>query len=437
MLAVLASVMLVSGMMACGKSSGGKEQEKEQKKENENVSGLDWSAGADASGGKVVLKVRGWRHNDKAYYDEIIRRFEEKYDWIDVDMVLTADSASYYSNLQADLAFNEGVDVFDSHPGKLATFASDGVAAPQTDFKYVDSLMDSAKQVTFIDGQCYGYPNAHNYLGFMYNVDVFKKEGLAVPQTPEELVEVVNKLKAAGYGGISYAGGHIGDSLARAVLYSSLGLDGFEKMGTAIDSGALTDISQVDGIEDVFNTLTYYADNNIYYNAFESTSFDAGISLFAQKKTAIIYGGSWAIGEKDYYFPGLNVAFFPVPTKANTGACFADCAQISVINAHGKNLGAAKLWVEFLASPEISEYYCSNAGMMSNIKGINITHEWQPDFFKGDYVLESNKAKFNFYDYWGSGFQKVLEKTMFAGGNWNEYVKDFEKDLKTLDLKNK
>ena len=131
------------------------------------------------------------------------------------------------------------------------------------------------------------------------------------------------------------------------------------------------------------------------------------------------------------------MAFFPVPTKANTGACFADCAQISIINANGKNLGAAKLWVEFLASPEISEYYCSNAGMVSNIKGISITHEWQPDFFKGDYVLESNKAKFNFYDYWGSGLQKVLEKTMFAGGDWKGYVQDFEEELKVLDLKNK
>lgn len=437
--AVLVSMAMAVGMMACQNASdGGKENEnKGGNKTENNTSALDWSAGADASGGNVTLKVTSWRHNDKEIYDEIIRRFEEKYDWIKIDQVLTADSSSYYSNLQADIAFGEGVDVFDCHPGSLSGYAADGVAAPQTDFDYVDTLTESAKQVTFIDGECYGYSNAYNYLGFIYNVDIFKEEGLTPPQTPEELVQVVKKLKAAGYGGISYAGGHKGDSLARNVLYSSLGLEAFEELGAEIESGNIMDISQAEGMQDVLDTLSYYVDNDVYYNAFEAISFDAGMSLFAQKKTAIMYEGTWAIGEAEYYYPGLNVAFFPVPTKANTGVCFSDCAQISVISSNSKNLGAAKLWVEFLATPEISEYYCSHAGMNSNIKGVSVTHKWAPDFFKGDYVLESNKAKFKFYDYWGAGFFKVLEKTMFGGGDWKPYVQSFEQELKTLDLKNR
>lgn len=434
-IAVLLSMMLAFGMMACGDTSGNEKENNAQ--ESENTSGLDWSAGADASGGEVTLRVTSWRHNDEEYYNEIIRQFEEKYDWINVDMTFTADSSSYYSNLQADIAFGEGVDVFDCHPSKLSSFAEEGVAAPQTDFDYLENMSEAAKQITFIDDECYGYANAYNYLGFIYNVEIFEKEGLEVPQTPEELVEVVNKLKKAGYGGISYAGGHKGESLAKAVLYGTIGLEGFEDLGVEIDNGTITDISENEGVKSALDTLSYYADNDIYYNAYESISFDAGMSLFAQQKTAIMYEGSWAIGEKDYYYPGLEVAFFPVPTTSDTTTCFSDCAQISVINSNSTVLGAAKLWIEFLASPEISEYYCTNAGMKSNIEGVSVTHEWEPDFFSGDYVLESNKAKFNFHDYWGSSFWKVFEKVLFGGGDWTSYVQSLEDELKTLDLKNK
>ncbi len=435
-IAVLTSVLLMFCMTACGSSTNGNNGKGKSNK-GTNASNLDWSAGADASGGKVTIKVASWRHNDREYYEEIVRRFEEKYNWIEVDLSLTADSSSYYTNLQADLAFGEGVDVFDCHPGRLSSFASDGIAAPQTDFDYIENLTDAAKQIAFIDGDCYGYPNAYNYLGFMYNVDVFKQYGLEPPQTPEELVNVVNKLKAAGYGGISYAGGHKGDSLAKNVLYNTMGLDGYEALAEKIDDGSLLDISTNEEVKSTLDTLTYYADKDIYYNAYEAISFDAGMSLFAQKKTAIIYEGSWAIGEKDHYFPGINVAFFPVPTFANTGRSFCDSAQISIINSNSKALGAAKLWVEFLATPEISEYYCNNANMNSNIKGVKITHDWEPSFFNGDYVLESNHATLKYYDYWSNSFSKVFEKALFGGGDWKPYVSSFEDELNTLNLKGK
>lgn len=174
------------------------------------------------------------------------------------------------------------------------------------------------------------------------------------------------------------------------------------------------DISTNEEVKSTLDTLTYYADKDIYYNAYEAISFDAGMSLFAQKKTAIIYEGSWAIGEKDHYFPGINVAFFPVPTFANTGRSFCDSAQISIINSNSKALGAAKLWVEFLATPEISEYYCNNANMNSNIKGVKITHDWEPSFFNGDYVLNPTTQRLNITIIGATVFQRYLKKPCSA-----------------------
>ena len=309
-IAVFASALMVLGTVACGgKSDNVTENQGDSAGE---TSSLDWSAGADASGGEVTLNVTTWRFNDKAYYEEIIRQFEEKYDWITVDLRITPDSSSYYTNLQADMMTGSGADVFDSHPGKLISYVDEGIAAPQTDFEYMENYLDTAKGVTYLYDENYGYMNAYNYVGFIYNRSIFEKEGITVPTTPEEMVAVVNKLKEAGYGGVSYAGNQFGVSIGNSALFTSLGTDGYKAFANGVNDGTITNILDVDGMQSVLDTLAYYNKEDIYYNAYESMSLETGFALLAQEKTAITYGGTWAIGEKDSYFPKIDLGYFPV-----------------------------------------------------------------------------------------------------------------------------
>lgn len=432
LVAMLAAVSMVFGLVACGGTKTGNEGDKTSKDE------YDWSAGADASGGEVTLNVTTWRAHDEAYYNEIIKRFEEKYDWIDVELKLTADSNSYYTNLQADMMNGTAPDVFDSHPGRIINYVNEGLVVPQTDFDYVDTLTDTAKKVSFIDDECYSYLNAYNYVGFMYNKAIFEKQGIAVPKTPEELVAAVNKLKGAGYGGIVYAGAQYGSGLATAALYISVEGDGYDGMMLGIDNGSITDISKVDGVANAMDTIALYGKEDVFYNAYEGIGFEAGMSLFAQEKSAIIYGGSWAIGEKAHYFPNVDVGFFPVPTYANNGKSFAEAAQSTMIYSGSKNLGAAKLWVEHLASAEISEYYCTSAKMMPVIEGVNCTFEGAEELVTNvsGYAIASSNSVFKNKEYWESGLGGILEAVLFEGEDWTAWAKRFASELEEYDLAN-
>ena len=433
-IALLTAATMMFGLVACGNGKTGTQQG------NKDGSDLDWSAGADASGGEVTIRFSTWRQSDKPYYEEIIKRFEEKYDWINVELEINQDASSYYTNLQADLMGGTAVDVFNVHSGpRVVDYATEGHIAPQTDFDYWENYNDSAKSATTVAGVNYGFLDAYNYFGFLYNKSAFAKAGVSVPTTPEELVDVVNKLKAAGYGGAVVAGKTYGsEAIGRSILMSSIGSEGYAALRAGLDNGSITDISTVEGVPEALKTMQTYTENDIYYTAFEGIDYESGMSLYAQEKSAIVYSGSYIFGEKSIYFPNIDTGFFAIPTYANSGNCYAEGAQVSCINANGKNLGAAKLWVEFLATPEISEYYCTNAKMFSTVNGVS------PAFEEKDMIASgiSNFAiraleEFENDEYWATGLQSIYGGVIFEGEDWEGLVRVYTSKLEEYDLANK
>ena len=432
-LALLLSATMMFGLVACGGSDTKEGNNKEA------GSDLDWSAGADASGGDVTIRFSTWRQSDEAYYKEIIKRFEEKYDWIDVELEINSDASSYYSNLQADLMGGTAVDVFNVHSGsRVVDYAEEGHIAPQTDFEYMKNYSDSAKVATTINGENYGFLDAYNYFGFHYNKAAFAKAGVTVPKTPEEFVAVVDKLKAAGYGGAVIAGKTYGfEAIGRAILMGCVGSEGYANLRAGLDNGTITDISDVAGVPEALKTIQTYVEKNIYYDAYEGIDYESGMSLYAQEKSALVYSGSYIFGEKATYFPNIDTGFFAIPTYGENNYCYSEGAQVSCINANGKNIGAAKLWVEFLATPEISEYYCSNAKMFSTVNGVEPVFA-EKDMIKAsatDYALRALE-EFENDEYWGAGFNK-LYRAIFEGEDWEGLVRVYASQLEEYDLANK
>lgn len=433
LVALLMTIIMVLGLVACG----GNDTSKDNGEKDEASTQYDWTKGADESGGNVTIRVATWRINDEPYYQEIIRRFEEKYSWIDVELEIIGVSSTYYSNLQADLVGGSAPDVFDTHPNsRLLEYAKAGLIAPQTDFDYMKNYREDAELVTKIYGENYGYMNAYNYFGFLYNKDILAQAGLSAPTTPEEFVAAVNTLKGMGYGGAVYCGKSNNSAIAEACLMITLGTEGYGKLLEGIDNGTITDIAEVEGVEEALNTLQYYLTEDIFYTSWEGISYESGMSLYAQEKSAFAFAGSYIFGEKDVYFPNVDTGFFPVPTYSGTGLTYTQGAQTSCINAASKNLGAAKLWVEFLATPEISEYYCSNAKMFSTINDV------EPVFDEAEMLLNSCNGyaaraitERENGEYWTNSWQGFLEGIL-EGQDWQSLNKVLRSKLEEFDLAN-
>ena len=430
--ALLLAGSMIFSLVACG----GTGTNGDSNKDGDNSSQwahLDWEAGADASGGDVELRVTTWRVYDQPYYEEIAKRFEEKYDWIDIKLEFTTES-SYYSNLQADIMNGTEPDVMDLNSGHVKDYAKEGVLAPQTDFAYMDSYLDTVKKLTTIDDENYAFMLAYNYFGFMYNMDVFTDLGLSVPSTPQELVNVVNELKKAGYGGISYPGATVGSKIVKNIIGSSVGVEGYKELYGGIDNGSVTDMTTVDGVKEAYETVDMYLENDVFYNAFEGIGYDAATSLFAQKKAAILYGGTYTLGEAESKYPELNIGYFPIPTLKETGLSSAEGAQCASISAKCENLGAAKLWVEFMATPEIASYFCDNSKMISSIEGVEYTNDIAKMIQNSSTGFVMMSGSFGHESYWQGAEDTVRSNVFFNGADWKKELENLARKLEDYDL---
>lgn len=413
---LLIGALMVSSLTACGGSKDNNRQ----------------------SGDKVTLRVATWREQDKQYYEEIEKRFEEKYDWIDVQLEFNSDEVSYEKNIQTDLVTQEAADVLDMHAGdNMQMYGEYGLVVDQSDMEWVKNCDEAALNVCTYDNKTYAFPNNYNYFGFIYNKSIFEKVGVEIPYTPEELVAAVKKLKDAGYGGIIYSGVTNGTNMMRACLTSSMGTENYNKLIVGMDDGSVTDVTSVAGFEEGVKTVEYYTQNDIWYTAYKATSYEPALSLFAQEKSAIMYVGSYLFGERDNFIPDMDAGFFAIPTYADNQMSYAEPGQCTLINANSEHIDEAKLWVEFLATPEISEYYCTNAKMFSTIKGV------EPTFEEADMLLKSAKgvqfSKGSYLhnaEWWQTEWNNLLEGVFWDGKDAKPFIDALNAQLKKADIAN-
>ncbi|WP_439590853.1 ABC transporter substrate-binding protein [Microbacterium sp.] len=143
------------------------------------------------------------------------------------------------------------------------------------------------------------YGGAFNFLPFQYNIEgifynkaIFEENGWDVPETWDDLVTVAGEAKAAGLTPFA-ASGEQGWPLTRLVsgyLFRSLGPDALQKV--ADGDAKLTDPDYVAAAQAIADLGAdgYFGDN------VASLDYDAATNEFLTGKAAMIYMGSWLLG---------------------------------------------------------------------------------------------------------------------------------------------
>lgn len=163
------------------------------------------------------------------------------------------------------------------------------------------------------------YGGAFNFLPFQYNIEgiwynkqMFAEQGWEEPQTWDELLTIAAEAKAAGYTPFT-ASGEQGWPITRLIsgyLFRDLGPDALQKV--ADGEAELTDPEYVEAAAAVAELgANGYFDQNV-----TSLDIDSSYNEFLTGKAAMIYMGSWILGNinSDANQIGAdNVGFFKFP----------------------------------------------------------------------------------------------------------------------------
>lgn len=377
--------MLVTFVLAACSDSG------DDTATNDNNSDSD--NGETATEEKVKLTIGSWRTEDVAKYEKVIALFNETNPDIEVEFSPTKNT-EYNTVLNTALQAGEGPDIFHLRPYAAGLKLADaGFVEPITDINGLDTFSEDYLAASKgADGEQYGVPLNISSTQFFYNKKIFADQGLEVPTTWDEFIEVNEKLLKADITPIAMGtkeGWLL--SLSHGIVGAGV-LDGntfADKLVTGETD--FSDPAFVESIEAMNDLKKYFPANS------EGLGMDDIRTIFAMEQAAMFPLGSWEIPVVSELNPDLDYGFFPMPSKTGNQSVTTWVDGSFAINAKSKNIDAAKTFLEFLTTKEFGELFVDEFKMISAIPGITSDDELLSELSK---TVESSSTPY----YWVINF---------------------------------
>lgn len=221
-----------------------------------------------------------------------------------------------------------------------------------------------------------GYVNNAN--GIIYNKEIFREQGLEVPETWDELIEVCEKLTAAG---ITPFYGTLADSWTVLPSFNGMGAyparDGFfdqmREVGSAVGANSAVSF-QKDFAETGERQAKLYS---YAQEGFRGRTYDDGNGAFARGETAMYMQGVWAMNPIKEANPDIEAGIFPYPmTDSPDDRLLVSGVDVAVmIGRDTPHLEEAKKFVEFLFRPDIIERFAQSQNMIPSVIGAKWSDE--------------------------------------------------------------
>ena len=315
----------------------------------------------DRAQGKVQLIIESWRNDDlKIWRDSIIPAFTKKHPDIDVVFSPTAPT-EYNAVLDAKLKAGTAGDLIACRPfDKSLDLFNAGEIVALNDLPGMDNFSKFALAAWSTDDgkTSFAVPMASVIHGFLYNKAIFKQLGLSVPKTEAEFLAVLDKIKASG----KYIPLVIGtkDQWESATM-------GYQNIGPTLWDGESGRKALIDGTAQynkggflaAFEALAKW--RPYLPPGYQALAYPDSQNLFAQGRGAIYPAGSWDIGVFRQMNPKLDFgAFKPYSFDGKSEVVIDDHPDIALgLNAASKNKEAARIFLEWVATPEFAELYAN------------------------------------------------------------------------------
>lgn len=325
------------------------------------------------------FQFKGEALND---FNEIIAEFEAKNPDIKVVQNQVADADTTIRTL---LVKDRTPDVITLNAGaNFGGLAKAGVFHDFTGDPLVDQINPAVQEILADLGNKSGEINSLGYInnanGIIYNAKIFAEQGLQVPTTWNELVEVCDKLKGAG---ITPFYGTLADSWTTLPSFNGLGGypavqdDFFEQMrAQGVNVGPDSPVS----FEKNFATAMSQQQKLFSYaqDGYRGRTYDDGNAAFARGEVAMLMQGIWALSPIKEINPDIRASIFPYPSAEGGPDDRLLVSGVDVTVTIGRNTPhkeQALRFVHFLFEKDVIEKLAASQNMIPSLKGAQLSSE--------------------------------------------------------------
>lgn len=388
--AILTCAMVLAGIAGCGNSAGGEQSdvplesktEDEQKTETENKESADSGETAAASeasdGGELSGTLVFWSGGDLSnetdlttkWIKETVDMFAEMHPNLKVEQTYVP-GGDYLTKITTEIAADNAPDVFQTWlSGRLEPFVTAGQVMP------IEHMLESYPGTAAImnekglnlgtfDGKKYAIPLVASGEMVFYNKKIFEENGISVPQTYDELLEIVDTLKGKE---ITPCNLGISDPWPGTIPYMMIfnrlnGNDLYESVVLNKEADFANE-----GFVNAGNKLQELVNSGMFIETIAAISQEEAQQKFMAGDSAMIIDGSWAAPN---YIAALgdDVGVFNFP-EIEGGKGSADDWLMNFDNAYAissktQNVEAAEALLAFMFSEERQAAYAETGAIIA------------------------------------------------------------------------
>ena len=313
-----------------------------------------------------------------AYFEPAVKEFEAANPDIKIKMEAVADEP-YKDKIRVLMGSNQVPDIFFSWSGEFGKkFARNGRAYDITDYVYGDEWQKSFAEAALgpfkEKGKLYGIPINIDAKFMLYNKKIFADNGVEVPKTYQEFLDVCAKLKEAGVVPIAFgnqypwAASHYLGELNAKLIPNEVRLADY-----ALESDP-DKLYTHPGYVQALNEFKKLNDKGYFNRGSNALTHGIARGSFLAGRNAMMY---MELVEFTEVKPETKLAkdgwgFFPLPGiegGEGDGKLLTGAPDGFMVSAETKHPEEAIRFLKFLTSPEQTRKYVEITGMTSAVNG--------------------------------------------------------------------
>jgi len=324
---------------------------------------------------KVTLNFWSWRTEDVDAYEKLFALFTQKNPNITV-VHTPYRNTDYNTILQSALAGGSGPDVFMARSyGGMEALAQSGYMTALDDLmpelrNFNDANRKGATSVA--DGKLYGVPMASQTCVIFYNVDIFNKLNLKIPETWDQFIANMQAIKNAGITPIGNGGkdGWVFETMVGNLAPNFYGANTFYD-GVRNGSKTFEDPAFILAIQRIKDLEPYMPPMLM------GIGYEDGRALFINGQAAHFIGGSYDAAFFSAQNPSLKFDIYKSPV-AKAGdisytAVYADGSY--AMNTATTHKNEALTLLKFLASKDTGEMHIRDIKWVTAVPGVDSSSE--------------------------------------------------------------
>lgn len=313
------------------------------------------------TGGELVINSNQSDPAPKAALAEVVAAFEAKYPEIDVTLN-TFNHEAYKTAIRNFLAADPPDVALWFAGNRMKFFVDEGLFMDISDVWEKDDLndaMSAARSALTVDGKQYGVPWGYYQWGFFYRKDIFDMYGLSEPATWDEFLEVGETLNANGVTPVTIGTKFLWTA-AGWFDYLNLRVNGMDyHMDLMLGDASYEDPE----LDEVFAVWKDLLDRGFFLENHATYSWQEAQAPLINGQAAMYLIGNFMMPDMDAAGVGDKMGYFQFPIIDPSIGVYEDAPMDTYhIPAGAKNPEEAKLFLSFIATPEIQAQFAYATG---------------------------------------------------------------------------